>query len=269
MQSGLRIRAWHQEPLSLTHCRASPKRQAEKSRQELSGLRALQARGLQGQEDLSRLRGRPGPPARSEARQDRQITEPGERLTETEAVLREAAAEPVGAVTEAVEPVTAEIVTETVEAVMAGIAEEAVTVNAEPALEETETETAEPALEETETETVEPALEETGTETAEPALEETGTETAEPALEETGTETVEPALEEIETETAEPAALAGIVTETVVQAALAEGPEVVLPVPDSGIPVLRALIPRFSQSPPAAVRTTTIITKTNVMIKRM
>ena len=145
MQSGLRIRAWHQEPLSLTHCRASPKRQAEKSRQELSGLRALQARGLQGQEDLSRLRGRPGPPARSEARQDRQITEPGERLTETEAVLREAAAEPVGAVTEAVEPVTAEIVTETVEAVMAGIAEEAVTVNAEPALEETETETAEPA----------------------------------------------------------------------------------------------------------------------------
>ena len=221
MQSGLRIRAWHQEPLSLTHCRASPKRQAEKSRQELSGLRALQARGLQGQEDLSRLRGRPGPPARSEARQDRQITEPGERLTETEAVLREAAAEPVGAVTEAVEPVTAEIVTETVEAVMAGIAEEAVTVNAEPALEETET------------------------------------------------ETVEPALEEIETETAEPAALAGIVTETVVQAALAEGPEVVLPVPDSGIPVLRALIPRFSQSPPAAVRTTTIITKTNVMIKRM
>ncbi len=257
MQSGLRIRAWHQEPLSLTHCRASPKRQAEKSRQELSGLRALQARGLQGQEDLSRLRGRPGPPARSEARQDRQITEPGERLTETEAVLREAAAEPVGAVTEAVEPVTAEIVTETVEAVMAGIAEEAVTVNAEPALEETETETAEPALEETETETVEPALEETGT------------ETAEPALEETGTETVEPALEEIETETAEPAALAGIVTETVVQAALAEGPEVVLPVPDSGIPVLRALIPRFSQSPPAAVRTTTIITKTNVMIKRM
>ena len=209
MQSGLRIRAWHQEPLSLTHCRASPKRQAEKSRQELSGLRALQARGLQGQEDLSRLRGRPGPPARSEARQDRQITEPGERLTETEAVLREAAAEPVGAVTEAVEPVTAEIVTETVEAVMAGIAEEAVTVNAEPALEETET------------------------------------------------------------ETAEPAALAGIVTETVVQAALAEGPEVVLPVPDSGIPVLRALIPRFSQSPPAAVRTTTIITKTNVMIKRM
>ncbi len=233
MQSGLRIRAWHQEPLSLTHCRASPKRQAEKSRQELSGLRALQARGLQGQEDLSRLRGRPGPPARSEARQDRQITEPGERLTETEAVLREAAAEPVGAVTEAVEPVTAEIVTETVEAVMAGIAEEAVTVNAEPALEETETETAEPALEETETETVEPALEETGTETAEPA------------------------------------ALAGIVTETVVQAALAEGPEVVLPVPDSGIPVLRALIPRFSQSPPAAVRTTTIITKTNVMIKRM
>ncbi len=245
MQSGLRIRAWHQEPLSLTHCRASPKRQAEKSRQELSGLRALQARGLQGQEDLSRLRGRPGPPARSEARQDRQITEPGERLTETEAVLREAAAEPVGAVTEAVEPVTAEIVTETVEAVMAGIAEEAVTVNAEPALEETETETAEPALEETETETVEPALEETGT------------------------ETVEPALEEIETETAEPAALAGIVTETVVQAALAEGPEVVLPVPDSGIPVLRALIPRFSQSPPAAVRTTTIITKTNVMIKRM
>ena len=111
--------------------------------------------------------------------------------------------------TEAVEPVTAEIVTETVEAVMAGIAEEAVTVNAEPALEETET------------------------------------------------------------ETAEPAALAGIVTETVVQAALAEGPEVVLPVPDSGIPVLRALIPRFSQSPPAAVRTTTIITKTNVMIKRM
>ncbi len=245
MQSGLRIRAWHQEPLSLTHCRASPKRQAEKSRQELSGLRALQARGLQGQEDLSRLRGRPGPPARSEARQDRQITEPGERLTETEAVLREAAAEPVGAVTEAVEPVTAEIVTETVEAVMAGIAEEAVTVNAEPALEETETET------------------------AEPALEETGTETAEPALEETGTETVEPALEEIETETAEPAALAGIVTETVVQAALAEGPEVVLPVPDSGIPVLRALIPRFSQSPPAAVRTTTIITKTNVMIKRM
>ncbi len=257
MQSGLRIRAWHQEPLSLTHCRASPKRQAEKSRQELSGLRALQARGLQGQEDLSRLRGRPGPPARSEARQDRQITEPGERLTETEAVLREAAAEPVGAVTEAVEPVTAEIVTETVEAVMAGIAEEAVTVNAEPALEETETETAEPALEETETETVEPALEETGTETAEPALEETGTETAEPALEET------------ETETAEPAALAGIVTETVVQAALAEGPEVVLPVPDSGIPVLRALIPRFSQSPPAAVRTTTIITKTNVMIKRM
>ena len=257
MQSGLRIRAWHQEPLSLTHCRASPKRQAEKSRQELSGLRALQARGLQGQEDLSRLRGRPGPPARSEARQDRQITEPGERLTETEAVLREAAAEPVGAVTEAVEPVTAEIVTETVEAVMAGIAEEAVTVNAEPALEETETET------------VEPALEETGTETAEPASEETGTETAEPALEETGTETVEPALEEIETETAEPAALAGIVTETVVQAALAEGPEVVLPVPDSGIPVLRALIPRFSQSPPAAVRTTTIITKTNVMIKRM
>ncbi len=257
MQSGLRIRAWHQEPLSLTHCRASPKRQAEKSRQELSGLRALQARGLQGQEDLSRLRGRPGPPARSEARQDRQITEPGERLTETEAVLREAAAEPVGAVTEAVEPVTAEIVTETVEAVMAGIAEEAVTVNAEPALEETETETAEPALEETETETVEPALEETGT------------ETAEPALEETGTETVEPALEETETETAEPAALAGIVTETVVQAALAEGPEVVLPVPDSGIPVLRALIPRFSQSPPAAVRTTTIITKTNVMIKRM
>ena len=245
MQSGLRIRAWHQEPLSLTHCRASPKRQAEKSRRELSGLRALQARGLQGQEDLSRLRGRPGPPARSEARQDRQITEPGERLTETEAVLREAAAEPVGAVTEAVEPVTAEIVTETVEAVMAGIAEEAVTVNAEPALEETETETAEPALEETETETVEPALEETGT------------------------ETVEPALEEIETETAEPAALAGIVTETVVQAALAEGPEVVLPVPDSGIPVLRALIPRFSQSPPAAVRTTTIITKTNVMIKRM
>ena len=245
MQSGLRIRAWHQEPLSLTHCRASPKRQAEKSRQELSGLRALQARGLQGQEDLSRLRGRPGPPARSEARQDRQITEPGERLTETEAVLREAAAEPVGAVTEAVEPVTAEIVTETVEAVMAGIAEEAVTVNAEPALEETETET------------------------VEPALEETGTETAEPALEETGTETVEPALEEIETETAEPAALAGIVTETVVQAALAEGPEVVLPVPDSGIPVLRALIPRFSQSPPAAVRTTTIITKTNVMIKRM
>ncbi len=257
MQSGLRIRAWHQEPLSLTHCRASPKRQAEKSRQELSGLRALQARGLQGQEDLSRLRGRPGPPARSEARQDRQITEPGERLTETEAVLREAAAEPVGAVTEAVEPVTAEIVTETVEAVMAGIAEEAVTVNAEPALEETETET------------VEPALEETGTETAEPASEETGTETAEPALEETETETVEPALEEIETETAEPAALAGIVTETVVQAALAEGPEVVLPVPDSGIPVLRALIPRFSQSPPAAVRTTTIITKTNVMIKRM
>ncbi len=233
MQSGLRIRAWHQEPLSLTHCRASPKRQAEKSRQELSGLRALQARGLQGQEDLSRLRGRPGPPARSEARQDRQITEPGERLTETEAVLREAAAEPVGAVTEAVEPVTAEIVTETVEAVMAGIAEEAVTVNVEPALEETETET------------VEPALEETGTETVEPALEETGTETAEPA------------------------ALAGIVTETVVQAALAEGPEVVLPVPDSGIPVLRALIPRFSQSPPAAVRTTTIITKTNVMIKRM
>ena len=221
MQSGLRIRAWHQEPLSLTHCRASPKRQAEKSRQELSGLRALQARGLQGQEDLSRLRGRPGPPARSEARQDRQITEPGERLTETEAVLREAAAEPVGAVTEAVEPVTAEIVTETVEAVMAGIAGEA------------------------------------------------GTETAEPALEETETETVEPALEEIETETAEPAALAGIVTETVVQAALAEGPEVVLPVPDSGIPVLRALIPRFSQSPPAAVRTTTIITKTNVMIKRM
>ncbi len=257
MQSGLRIRAWHQEPLSLTHCRASPKRQAEKSRQELSGLRALQARGLQGQEDLSRLRGRPGPPARSEARQDRQITEPGERLTETEAVLREAAAEPVGAVTEAVEPVTAEIVTETVEAVMAGIAEEAVTVNAEPALEETGTETAEPASEET------------GTETAEPALEETGTETAEPALEETETETVEPALEEIETETAEPAALAGIVTETVVQAALAEGPEVVLPVPDSGIPVLRALIPRFSQSPPAAVRTTTIITKTNVMIKRM
>ena len=233
MQSGLRIRAWHQEPLSLTHCRASPKRQAEKSRQELSGLRALQARGLQGQEDLSRLRGRPGPPARSEARQDRQITEPGERLTETEAVLREAAAEPVGAVTEAVEPVTAEIVTETVEAVMAGIAEEAVTVNVEPALEETET------------------------------------ETVEPALEETGTETVEPALEEIGTETAEPAALAGIVTETVVQAALAEGPEVVLPVPDSGIPVLRALIPRFSQSPPAAVRTTTIITKTNVMIKRM
>ena len=133
--------------------------------------------------------------------------------------------------TETAEQITAAAETEIVEAAMAGIAEAAETVNGEQA-----------------------ALEETGTETAvQAALEETGTGTVEQAaLEETGTETVEQAVLE----------------ETVEQAVLAEEPEAALPVPDSGIPALRALTRRSSQSPPAAARITTITTKMIVMIKR-
>ena len=155
--------------------------------------------------------------------------EPGDSLTGMEAVRREAAG------TETAEQITAAAETEIVEAAMAGIAEAAETVNGEQAaLEETGTETA-----------VQAALEETGTGTGEQAaLEETGTETGEQAvLEETGTGTGE-------------------------QAVLAEEPEAALPVPDSGIPALRALTRRSSQSPPAAARITTITTKMIVMIKR-
>ncbi len=168
--------------------------------------------------------------------------EPGDSLTGMEAVRREAAG------TETAEQITAAAETEIVEAAMAGIAEAAETVNGEQAaLEETGTGTGEQA-----------ALEEAGTETGEQAaLEETGTGTGEQAaLEETGTETGEQAvLEETGTGTGE-------------QAVLAEEPEAALPVPDSGIPALRALTRRSSQSPPAAARITTITTKMIVMIKR-
>ena len=112
-----------------------------------------------------------------------------------------------------------------------------------------------------------------GTETAEQITAAAETEIVEAAMAEIAeaAETVnveQAALEETGTETVEQAVLEETGTGTVEQAVLAEDPEAALPVPDSGIPALRALTRRSSQSPPAAARITTITTKMIVMIKR-
>lgn len=88
------------------------------------------------------------------------------------------------------------------------------------------------------------------------------TGTVQPDLAGTVTETAEPVFPEAVTEAVEPAETAGqeVSEEETVPAGAARA---------RGILVPRALTRRFSQSPPAAVKITTTIIKTTVMIKRM